>query len=217
MLNFSSYATFSKIINVRMELLNDGGFEYRVALAAGMVGPLSSLISTPFELVKIQMQLNRIATGASNTVYKNSLHAAYDIVTRHGIQRLYTGHAVNTLREIVFLSTYFTTYEHIKTKLLSFIQSHSLSVPIAGGISGAFGWFVSFPLDAIKGNIQGRQLDSSTAQKSSYEIAKLLMQQKGIRGLYSGLLPSVTRAFLVSSTRFSAYEATLWLLQQEKL
>ena len=215
MLNFSSYATFSKVVNVRAELLNEGKFEYRVAVAAGMVGPLSSFISTPFELVKIQMQLNRISTGASNVFYTNSLHAAYDISTRHGIQRLYTGHAVNTLREIVFLSTYFTTYEHIKTTLLSYIKSHSLSVPIAGGISGAFGWFVSFPLDAIKGNIQGRQLGSSTTQKTSYEVAIQLMQQKGIRGLYSGLLPSITRAFLVSSTRFSAYEFTLWLLHEK--
>lgn len=216
MLNFSSYATFSKVVNVRAELLSEGRFEYRVAAAAGMVGPLSSLISTPFELVKIQMQLNRISTGTSNIVYRNSVHAAYDITTRHGIQRLYTGHAVNTLREIVFLSTYFTTYEHIKTTLLAYIKTHSLSVPIAGGISGAFGWFVSFPLDAIKGNIQGRQLGSGTRQRTSYEVAMQLLQQKGVQGLYSGLLPSITRAFLVSSTRFSAYETTLWLLQHEK-
>jgi len=216
MLNFSSYATFSKVVHVRTELLNEGRFEYRVAVAAGMVGPLSSLISTPFEMVKIQMQLNRISTGANTIIYKNSTHAAYNITTRHGIQRLYTGHAVNTTREIVFLTTYFTTYEHIKTRLLSLIQAHSFSVPIAGGISGAFGWFVSFPLDAIKGNIQGRQLGGGTTQATSYEVAMLLLRQKGIKGLYSGLLPSITRAFLVSSTRFSAYEGTLWLLQHEK-
>ncbi len=30
-----------------------------------------------------------------------------------------------------------------------------VSIPVAGGFSGAIGWFISFPLDCIKSNIQG--------------------------------------------------------------
>ena len=34
-----------------------------------------------------------------------------------------------------------------------------VSIPIAGGISGAVGWFISFPLDCVKSNIQGIPLN----------------------------------------------------------
>ena len=145
----------------------------------------------------------------------------YFRVLTHSLTHLLTRSLTHSLTHsltylLTKLLTYSLAYEHIKTTLLAYIKTHSLSVPIAGGISGAFGWFVSFPLDAIKGNIQGRQLDSGTRQRTSYEVAMQLLQQKGVQGLYSGLLPSITRAFLVSSTRFSAYETTLWLLQHEK-
>jgi hypothetical protein len=40
-----------------------------------------------------------------------------------------------------------------------------------------------------------------------------LWARTGVRGLYKGILPSVLRAFLVSGSRFSAYEAVLDLLR----
>jgi len=40
----------------------------------------------------------------------------------------------------------------------------------------------------------------------SMDILKDLLKTKGWRGLYSGVTPSITRAFLVSGSRFSAYE-----------
>jgi Mitochondrial carrier protein len=48
---------------------------------------------------------------------------------------------------------------------------------------------------------------------SSVTIMIQLVKQKGIMGLYSGVIPSILRAFLVSGSRFSAYEGTLYLLR----
>ena len=165
--NFSSYARFRNLLSVQSPLdLRNKYFEWKIALAAALVGPIASSISTPFELVKTQMQLSAsngpaTMTITKGTVWKNSLHAAVDLVKRFGIRHLYLGHSVNTLREMVFLSTYFTVYEHLKYNLSgsnserSFISLSPLfSVPLSGGCAGACGWFVSFPLDLIKTNIQ---------------------------------------------------------------
>jgi len=46
-------------------------------------------------------------------------------------------------------------------------------------------------------------------------VAKTLLQTKGITGLYSGIVPSILRAFVVSSSRFSAYEGVLNLLRND--
>jgi hypothetical protein len=40
-----------------------------------------------------------------------------------------------------------------------------------------------------------------------------LWRTTGVRGLFRGVLPSVLRAFIVSGSRFSAYEGALELLR----
>jgi solute carrier family 25 carnitine/acylcarnitine transporter 20/29 len=40
----------------------------------------------------------------------------------------------------------------------------------------------------------------------SMDVLKDLLKTKGWRGLYSGVSPSIMRAFVVSGSRFSAYE-----------
>lgn len=141
--------------------------------------------------------------------YRTSLHAAIGIVWKEGLVGLYHGHAVNTSREVVFLATYFSVYEHTKTSVSSYLHK-AVAVPLAGGLSGAAGWVVSFPLDCVKSHIQTH----STAKDKLTFLPTLrqIIRSNGVIGLYSGLLPSVLRAFIVSSSRFSAYETTLWLL-----
>ena len=145
---------------------------------------------------------------------------------------MYTGHGINTLREGLLLGTYFYTYEGIREWLQnqtdgsnsSYNNSSSVlrhfAIPVAGGIAGAWAWFVSFPLDCIKAGIQGQstliQYNSSSVEKNrlgAVGVLKRLWKTKGIGGLYAGVTPSIARAFLVSASRFSAYEFALWLLR----
>lgn len=160
-INFSSYAYFCKLFGFQHDSIkmNQNVFEWKITASAAMVGPISSIISTPFELVKTQMQLS--STSNPKVVWKNSIHAAIDLSRRghNGPLYLYTGHSVNTIREIVFLSTYFSVYEYCKYHLTEGLSHlpRSVTIPISGGLAGAFGWFVSFPLDLVKSNIQQQQ------------------------------------------------------------
>jgi hypothetical protein len=63
------------------------------------------------------------------------------------------GHVVNTVRESLFQAVYFGVYEHIKSYLAEHLP-RNVAVPVAGGLSGAAGWFFSYPLDCIRTNIQ---------------------------------------------------------------
>jgi hypothetical protein len=117
------------------------------------------------------------------------------------------------MREAAFVGSYFFVYEGFRDILFHTPHiSPQLAVPMAGGIAGASGWFFSFPLDCIRAGVQGRNLEDR-ARKGAIQVFSELVEQKGIRGLYSGVAPSIARAFLVSGSRFSAYEAALWLLR----
>jgi solute carrier family 25 (mitochondrial carnitine/acylcarnitine transporter), member 20/29 len=103
------------------------------------------------------------------------------------------------------------------------------AIPLAGGLAGASAWAVSFPLDCIRAGVQGQDFSRSASSSSSSssisqshknnnilsarQVFYKLLATKGIRGLYAGVTPSLARAFLVSGSRFSAYEGALWLVR----
>ena len=73
----------------------------------------------------------------------------------------------------------------------------------------------SFPLDTVKTHIQSHTRVAAASSQDQPRFASVvaeLWKKRGIRAFYSGLTPSITRAFIVSSSRFSAFELTLhWL------
>jgi solute carrier family 25 carnitine/acylcarnitine transporter 20/29 len=166
--------------------------------------------------------------------FQSSLHCVKTLIQRHGLQIVYTGHGVNTLREATFLGHYFFVYEGLREFFLTrrwgtvgdggdshshnYVPQH-VAIPLAGGCSGALAWFVSFPLDCIRAGVQGQSLGAPTTTTprllllSPSEVFQTLIQTRGIRGLYSGASASILRAFLVSGSRFSAYEMALFMLR----
>ena len=259
-MNFTLYAQFRHLLDSSYtsgDTVVDG-FDGRVLVAGCLIGPFAGVVSTPFEFLKIQMQFNRIqcdldaaasqvkatnAAGSGTTTgstvsgtvrYRNTFHACRTIVTNYGYRPLYTGHTVNTLREMVFLTTYFGLYEHTKMLIVSALTlPTSISIPIAGGISGAIGWLISYPLDCVKGNIQNINLKEiaqntqkhvrnptqlinvstgSNASSGIISTARNIINKNGFFGLYSGVSVSLLRAFIISATRFSCYESVMWAL-----
>lgn len=82
-------------------------------------------------------------------------------------------------------------------------------------------WLVSFPLDCIKANVQGQRLEGAPGAEGSPQdrvtaasAARAIFRAKGLLGLYTGVGPSIARAFIVSGSRFSAYETMVWLIRE---
>jgi solute carrier family 25 (mitochondrial carnitine/acylcarnitine transporter), member 20/29 len=214
------------------------GFRWENALAGAAVGAFAGIVSTIENLVKTQLQIDNLRTApryrGSRDCVQQLLHQGYV----RGIRTLYTGHGVNTAREMVFLATYFGVYEglregmyhdHVRRRESSSSESsvptstnngnqssHPWMIPLAGGLAGAVAWTVSFPLDCIRAGVQGQDLlgsHDSSIRKSAPTVFRTLLVERGIKGLYSGVAPSIVRAFLVSGSRFTAYEAALWFLR----
>jgi solute carrier family 25 carnitine/acylcarnitine transporter 20/29 len=201
--------SFNQTIGLDRELTHAQYF-----IAGGATGSIAGVLSTPFEMLKVTMQLDNITTKK----FRSSWHGAKTIVREHGIKMLYTGYTVNTFREIIFCGAYFGAYEFLKKFLSEKLcavdaQSQKISpwvIMLSGGLSGMCGWVSSFPLDSIKANIQGKALVST--KTTILDAAREIWKAKGIGGFYSGIGPSVTRAFIVSSTRFSAFEFAMKML-----
>lgn len=224
--------TFTQYTYYREKLfLANPGWDYRNFLAGVSCAPFSGLVSTVENLIKTQMQLDNLKQPRKE--YSGSLDCVSTLLRRHGVSILYTGHVVNTIREASFLGPYFFFYEGFRETFRSIslhpsgnssiatssrsssnnnkaISVTTLAVPLAGGLSGALSWFISFPLDCIRAGVQGQALPPT---KGAIRVFFDLLKHRGVRGLYAGSSASIARAFLVSGSRFSAYEGALWLLR----
>lgn len=210
-LNMTTFTSYSYFHN---RLGADRGWDWRNAVAGGMCGPISSTVSTIENVVKTQMQLDNV----TNKRFRGSWHFARTLVKEKGFMALYTGHGVNTVREMAFISTYFFMYEGFRDifaghAAVKGILDPKLAIPLAGGLSGAIAWTASFPLDCIRAGVQGQDLFVSQRHKGAANVFFELMATRGFWGLYAGVAPSILRACIVSGTRFSAYEYAVWLLR----
>jgi solute carrier family 25 carnitine/acylcarnitine transporter 20/29 len=160
------------------------------------------------------MQLDNI----SRRQYHNSLHCLSILLKDNGVKVLYTGFSVNTLREVVYLGSYFWCYEGVRESLIKQSFSLKIAVPIAGGLAGSLGWLISFPLDSVRARVQGQTLMLGHHQfpkkQTAVELASTFLKERGVTGLYSGVTPSIIRAFVVSGVRFSAYEFVIFLMSK---
>ena len=173
--------------------------------AGALVGFAAAVVSTPSELLKVRQQLLGVGAVAE----------ARRLWAWRGPRGLYLGHAVNVARESVFLGVFFGTYASSRGVLEGPVALPPwLAVPLSGGLSGAAGWFLSLPLDTVKSNVQGQTLPcpGKPAEGALAVLRRVLAGPGGLAALYEGAAPAVARAFVVSSTRFSAYEAALWAL-----
>jgi solute carrier family 25 (mitochondrial carnitine/acylcarnitine transporter), member 20/29 len=201
-INFASYSYFQHVFHAQR------GWDVRNALAGAVCGPIASSVSTIENLVKTQMQVDNV----QHKRFRGSLDAVRQLIHEHGVSIVYRGHGINTVRETAFLTTYFGLYEGVRHMLHSLDTSGhgQFYVPLSGGLAGAVAWTVTFPLDCIRAGVQGSDLHH---QRTALTVNRELMATRGMAGLFSGVAPSIARAFLVSGSRFSAYEAALWLLR----
>jgi solute carrier family 25 carnitine/acylcarnitine transporter 20/29 len=257
-LSFTSYSFLRQNV-----FHGQDGWDINNALSAFPGAPLFGLVTTPENFLKTQMQLDNVQrerekankpqtnqpqsiNGQKNQIqgprgrFTSSVHCARTLVSSHGLHILYTGHAINTVREAAFVGAYFFFYEGYKEefrrsllgleklvasgsgKIDNSSFSTSVAIPLAGGCAGATAWFATFPLDCVRAGVQGQPISSSPSKArlqklGALEILKRLLETKGFTGLYAGVRPSIIRAFLVSGSRFSAYEGALCLCRQSGL
>lgn len=189
---------------------------YQYFIAGAGVGLASSFLSTPFEVVKVRLQ------HVDGAQYRGSLDAAIRLVTQHrSLSVLYTGHVINTWRELIFCTFYFGGYENLKKGFTEILERQfpgnksagQIAIILAGGLAGMLGWMSSYPLDVVKNLKQTQPLDGTwySRGQNSWRLAADRWAALGLSGFYRGIKPSLLRAFFVSGTRFSAYEFALRL------
>lgn len=163
--------------------------------AATIAGAISSYVTSPFQLIKVQQQSSREGL---------TLRQVFSKVTQtHGWRGLFHGAVPVLAVEGVGRGVYMLTYEFMKQTLASeqYPESSMMVRAAAASCGGSFSWLVMYPLDSIK----SRRL-SDLRLKSSFECYKATMKAGGIPAFYRGCAFAMLRSVPVAATILPLYE-----------
>ncbi|GBG33531.1 Mitochondrial carnitine carrier [Hondaea fermentalgiana] len=183
-----------------------------VFIAGTMGGAFSTLVTTPLELIKCNLQVDsqHSSLGGMRRIVRQRWAAG-------GIPALYRGFGITVIRDSPASGLYFVVYTESKE-----IAQHKFGLArtpaelISGGLAGVLCWFPVIPIDVIKTRIQTDCLRPLQERQytSTMQCLRVTLEKDGVQGLYKGAGPLLVRAFPVSAVTFYVYEALMrWMRQ----
>ncbi|SGY13640.1 BQ5605_C010g05926 [Microbotryum silenes-dioicae] len=185
-------------------------------LAGAFAGVGNSIASTPVEHIRIRLQTQTTA------LYSGPVDAISKIYRTDGIRGIYKGQGITLLREFHGYGAYFLGYEafveyQLRSKNLTRKELPMASAALGGVAAGYAMWFTTYPIDVIKSCIQtdGFASEVGTSAKKyngSWDCAKQLYREAGLKAFTKGLTPTLIRSPVVNGVTFLVFEQVMQVI-----
>lgn len=172
-----------------------GTREFLAGAAAGATEAV--LIVTPFEVVKTRLQGQDIQTGVVPR-YTGPVQTTRVIVQTEGLVALWKGVAPTILRQGLNQACSFWTNTALKTYVWELEAGDTLPAwkSVVTGMVGAIpGPCLNCPMDVVKTRLMAQNHARHQVPKyhSTWHALVTIAREEGIRSLYRGLIPRLTR------------------------
>ena len=207
--SFSIYYNTKKHLHAN-NIFNDASRLVHTALSGAAGGATSGVIiscgSAPFELVKVQRQLEYLiavqkglvkkstANGAGGRTFvpQSGFQAAANIYRNFGgIKGFYLGFPLHMARDTFGTALYFGFYDSIR-KLVSRHSTNdpSIGAPslygipgpvvsfLSGSSAGILSWLIVYPVDLIKTKVQRDALAGNPRQFTGWQVFKHMIKER---------------------------------------
>ncbi|KAF7623506.1 hypothetical protein Mgra_00010203 [Meloidogyne graminicola] len=181
-------------------------------LLAGSLARASSVtIVSPLELIRTKMQSEKLS-------YFELTSAISRTIRSDGYSALYRGWTATMLRDIPFSAIYWTCYESFKQQFLYFLNVERINFTysfLCGSLSGVIASIITLPFDVVKthqqislGQLTTKNCNENIplAKKGVFKIFNELIETKGIKSLFTGLVPRVARVAPACAIMIGSYE-----------
>ncbi|KAJ9536974.1 hypothetical protein OSB04_029707 [Centaurea solstitialis] len=186
-------------------------------LAAGTVGGVTQLfVGHPFDTIKVKLQSQQTPAPGQTRKYSSAMDALKQTVAAEGPRGLYKGMGAPLATVAVLNAVLFTARGQMEALLRS-EPGEILTVKqqmVAGAGAGAAVSILASPAELIKCRLQAQSVSAGGAVAAApkysgpMDVAKqVLRTEGGLRGLFKGLVPTMTREVPGNATLFGVYEA----------
>lgn len=166
----------------------------------------AGLIVNPITVLKVRYE-------STHYSYKSLAGAARDIAAKEGVRGFFAGFGATAVRDAPYAGLYVLVYEQAKTQLGAFAHpledtrriSASTSATVnflSGMIAATTATALTNPFDAIKTRLQ----IAPSKYGNMFRAAKMMLEQEGVRSMFSGLSMRIGRKALSSAFTWTVYE-----------
>lgn len=205
---FASYAASKRVISPFPDLSLA-----QIGLAGAMAGAVNAVLASPVEMFKVRMQ-GQYGSASDKRLRDIAREMWKEWGFKRGVMR---GYWVTVAREIPAYAGFYTAFEFSKR---SFQSRYGQQLPVwallaSGATGGIAYWLSCYPLDVAKSRVQLRPVPP-TSRPWVYINGELrsIVSEKGMRGLFSGLSPSLLRSIPAAASTFAAFELTREFLEE---
>lgn len=189
----------------------------QLVLAGAIAGSVVSIILTPVELIKCQLQVQYLNKSATH--YSGPAELIKQTYRTQGLRGFYRGFMPTSVRETGASAFWFGAYEYTCAALIKhrqksvtdgrIISKKDLTAPelMLGGACGGIAYNISFfPVDVIKSRMQIEQSGPNGQYKSFAQISKEIYGGAGIKGFYRGCGMTAAKSAPANAIIFMTYE-----------
>ena len=164
-----------------------------------ITGCCSALVLLPSEIVKAKLQVVVGKNVTAQGIMK-------EMIRKQGYGSFFCGLDAQLARDSSFYAVFFGGYELFCYLFRTQVPSmpDELNYFISGGLAGCLGWTCAMTFDVPKTNVQA-SYESKIVGSYLPELFRIA-RERGLGGLYSGLGPTLVRAFPANAALFLGVE-----------
>lgn len=168
-------------------------------LASSCGSVVATLTLNPITVVKVRLQ-NASVVQSTNSL--SVFNVVRNIALEHGPKGFWSGTPMGILMSVPNTVLYMSAYEELKIALPNIIPNvlSGVTPAVAGGLARAVSVTVISPLEMI------RTIQTGGVDQSITNIAKKIVREGGLRGLYRGWAPSIMRDCPFSAAYWFGFE-----------
>ncbi|XP_040195522.1 mitochondrial uncoupling protein 2-like [Rana temporaria] len=179
---------------------------------AGTAACIADLVTFPLDTAKVRLQIQGECFAEPSVRvahYKGMMGTITTMVKMEGPASLYNGLVAGLQRQMTFASIRIGMYDSVKQFYCR--QSENSGVAcrlLAGSTTGALAVTFAQPTDVVKVRFQAhiKVIDGSKRYNGTMDAYKTIAKEEGVRGLWKGTMPNITRNAIVNCAELVTYD-----------
>lgn len=192
----------------------------------------AELLTLPFDTGKVRLQLQGTPTPGVAPKYKGLVGTVGTIAKEEGAAALWKGWQPGLHRQCLFGGLRIGMYDPVKSQVSRLMDGEGAAESsfgakvVSGLITGGVAISIANPTDLVKVRLQaqGRQALAEAGKappKPKYPSAmaayRMIAKEEGIAGLWTGVVPNITRNSVINATELATYDQVKQMLLASKL
>ncbi|SCV04108.1 LAMI_0H13476g1_1 [Lachancea mirantina] len=192
-------------------------------ISGGIAGAVSRTVVSPFERVKILLQVQSTTSAYNQGVFS----AVRQVYQEEGVPGLFRGNGLNCVRIFPYSAVQFVVYEACKRQVFRVdgsaagaavkVQLENWQRLFAGALCGGCSVLATYPLDLVRARLSIQTANLARLSHSKVDVLRkppgavqllqtIYRDEGGLRALYRGVWPTSVGVVPYVAINFAAYE-----------